>query len=240
MIASPGWDCLIGTDGGWLPLPKGSFNMCPHPRCGDPHKAGAYMHAALRITNTTPKLYAAFSRHGLLFLTIYELMGSVKNVTGGFTHHWLALHQLCMHLADCFVHWPERTHGTNLKRRRARLCISIQPRANVRMAFLITHETHSPAALRVLATCVAGVDDWLCSGSCSLDQPCMFDVSHDPEERTDLAKENPALVRELVEVLAKYERKVVPPYPAARDINGSTCRAFQNRWGGYLGPWVGS
>lgn len=81
------------------------------------------------------------------------------------------------------------------------------------------------------------VDHWLCSGACNVTHPCLFDVVVDPQERNNLAASNPYIVNELYAVLQAYDDQIIPKYQPVKSVNNSMCLAFQNQWGGYLGPW---
>jgi hypothetical protein len=83
---------------------------------------------------------------------------------------------------------------------------------------------------------LSSVDQWLCGGQCNTTHPCLFDVTNDPSERTNLASMHPSLVARLNATLTALDAKVVLPKPV-KNTNNSACEAFESKWGAYLGPW---
>lgn len=93
------------------------------------------------------------------------------------------------------------------------------------------------------ANAAPGVDAWLCSGQCSLDLPCLYDLDNDPAERINLATTQPSLLAQLLPVLYRLNSTVVPPYAPLPGASGDAqCSAYHSRWtrGGiaYFGPWI--
>jgi len=89
---------------------------------------------------------------------------------------------------------------------------------------------------------LSSVDSWLCDpSSCSVEQPCLWDVVTDPQERNNLGRD-PAfahIAASLVSILRSLNSSVIPPYQAVQDSGGEMCRAFKGRnttWP-YFGPW---
>jgi arylsulfatase A-like enzyme len=96
------------------------------------------------------------------------------------------------------------------------------------------------------------VDAWLCSPqSCSIKQPCLFDVVSDPGERHNLAANRSFahVVASMMADLVAMNASVVPPYSAVKDTGGEMCKAFKARGlaagaagtaaGGGVWPWFG-
>lgn len=89
------------------------------------------------------------------------------------------------------------------------------------------------------------VDKWLCGppkkdgrgthGSCTLQQPCLWDVVADPAERHEVATSNPHVVATLKARLAQLTEGFAPD--ADFNHTGNFCSAATLR-GGFCGPWV--
>lgn len=92
---------------------------------------------------------------------------------------------------------------------------------------------------------LSSVDEWLCSPtSCSVAQPCLWDVVADSQERHNLGGDPQFVhvVEALRELLVSLNKSVVPPYgPVKPSDPEQLCRAFSSRgsrdgWP-YFGPW---
>ena len=86
------------------------------------------------------------------------------------------------------------------------------------------------------------VDLWLCSGQCSVDKPCLWDVVADPGERHNLAGEKmyEHVVQSMMAELTAMNGSIVPPYSPVKDPGGEMCGAFKARGTGgwpWFGPW---
>ena len=79
------------------------------------------------------------------------------------------------------------------------------------------------------------IDTWLCSVPCTPSHPCLFDLKHDPQERNNVAKDNPQVVAAMLARLAELNMTYISPtYPPD---NGKFCDKVEER-GGYVGPWL--
>ena len=89
------------------------------------------------------------------------------------------------------------------------------------------------------------VDRWLCGpvernghgtlGSCTLEQPCLWNVVSDPSERHEVALRNPKLVATLKARLGELKQGFAPNADFNQTCN--FCAAAKAR-GGFCGPWV--
>lgn len=89
------------------------------------------------------------------------------------------------------------------------------------------------------------VDKWLCGpakkdgvgthGSCTPQQPCLWDVVADPAERQEVARSNPKVVATLTARLAELSKGFAPD--ADFNETGDFCAAAKLR-NGFCGPWV--
>lgn len=72
---------------------------------------------------------------------------------------------------------------------------------------------------------------------CTKEEPCLFDLLADEEERHDISKENPALVTKLVAQLATYK-----PYITSASLPPSVLAKYDcvtditQYWGNFSGP----
>ena len=97
-----------------------------------------------------------------------------------------------------------------------------------------------------LTPVTSSVDKWLCGppkndghgthGSCTPQQPCLWDVVADPAERHEVAHSNPQVVATLTARLVELSKGFVPD--ADFNQTGNFCAAAKLR-GGFCGPWVG-
>ena len=98
-----------------------------------------------------------------------------------------------------------------------------------------------------LTPVTSSVDKWLCGpakkdgrgtlGSCTPQQPCLWNLRSDPEERQEVAGENAEVVTTLKARLAELRRGFAPD--ADFNKTGNFCEAAKER-GGFCGPWVAS
>eukprot|EP01052_Picozoa_sp_SAG31_P043686 SAG31_NODE_7358_length_1711_cov_1.196650_3_plen_270_part_00 len=80
----------------------------------------------------------------------------------------------------------------------------------------------------------APVDRWLCSEPCSRTSPCLYDVVSDPEERRNVAAQNPSVVDAMRKRLQELRKRFF--YPGA-PMKGDYCGTVQ-RNGYWIGPWT--
>ena len=71
---------------------------------------------------------------------------------------------------------------------------------------------------------------------CSIENPCMFNVTADPEERVDLAASRPADVAALTALFRSFDAEHHPPAAAPKRSNAACCNASAAN-GGFLAPW---
>ena len=92
---------------------------------------------------------------------------------------------------------------------------------------------------------LSSIDQWLCSpSSCSVAEPCLWDVVADPQERHNLGgdPEFAKVVESLRGILVSLNATVVPPYEPAKPASPEqVCQAYKGRgstdgWP-YFGPW---
>lgn len=93
-----------------------------------------------------------------------------------------------------------------------------------------------------LATCpnissLSPVDQWLCEGQCNATHPCLYDVVSDPGEHFNLASTHSVIVSRLSATFTALEANIVYPH-SVKDPNNTACRAFEETWGSYFGPWT--
>ena len=96
-----------------------------------------------------------------------------------------------------------------------------------------------------LTPVTSAVDKWLCGtakkdgkgthGSCTPEQPCLWNVVTDPAERHEVAADNPKVVATLTARLAELSKGFAPD--ADFNQTGNFCEAAKGR-GGFCGPWV--
>jgi arylsulfatase B len=71
---------------------------------------------------------------------------------------------------------------------------------------------------------------------CNVSAPCLFNIAEDPNEETDVAAQNPALVAQMLAIFASYDAEHHPPMQdPPKDAAG--CCAESKKNGGYLAPW---
>lgn len=66
----------------------------------------------------------------------------------------------------------------------------------------------------------------------------MFELTSDPYEHHDLAKEQPAIRATLREALRQAQLKAYQPNRGPTD-SPLACQAAQGHWKGFWGPWIG-
>ena len=78
-------------------------------------------------------------------------------------------------------------------------------------------------------------DAWLCSEPCTLDKPCLFNLTHDPGEKENIADANPDIVAHMAARLNAHRKTYwFPPMPAS---NGEYCEQVAST--GWVQPWMG-
>jgi hypothetical protein len=82
-------------------------------------------------------------------------------------------------------------------------------------------------------TCTAKVDARPCDPA-QIGGPCLFDLETDPCESNDLASVYPEVLREMLDLVSKYEVTLVPQLNKPPDVEGSDPRKFNNTWS----PWI--
>lgn len=75
--------------------------------------------------------------------------------------------------------------------------------------------------------------------ACSPTTPCLFNIALDPEERKDVAAENPALVAQLLATFRGFDTAHHPPREKPHS-NASACCAASKAAGDVLSPWGGT
>ena len=74
------------------------------------------------------------------------------------------------------------------------------------------------------------------ASACSASVPCLFNIAQDPEERSDVAGANPALVAQLLATFRSYDKEHHPPQ-AQPVRNKAACCAASKAAGDVLAPW---
>jgi arylsulfatase A-like enzyme len=74
--------------------------------------------------------------------------------------------------------------------------------------------------------------------ACSASVPCLFNIAQDPEERSDVAAANPALVAQLLATFRSYDKEHHPPQ-AQPARNKTACCAASKAAGDVVAPWGG-
>jgi len=79
-------------------------------------------------------------------------------------------------------------------------------------------------------------DKWLCSQPCTQASPCLFNLTSDVGETTDVAALHPEVVASMKARLAQHRDgywNSTQPYDP-----GTYCNVMKNRLGGWIGPWL--
>ena len=72
---------------------------------------------------------------------------------------------------------------------------------------------------------------------CTNDEPCLFDLQADPEERTDIAEANPELVKQIQDALAAANDWTIDGKMNASALKAYDCVTDTNPWWGeFSGP----
>ena len=87
------------------------------------------------------------------------------------------------------------------------------------------------------------VDLWLCSDPCTPETPCLWDVEADPEERTEVAAQNPAVVQSMLARLRSLQASFANG-SSSGDLsdNGRFCEVLNSTevagFGVFVAPWM--